>query len=73
MPLRRLIRQIVKAKTLQSAIKACVITIHKTRAGYYERVIYAVLDVFTYLVKQPATNNIHLNDFCYAKNLLISP
>ena len=54
MPLRRLIRQIVKAKALQSDIKACVITIHKIRAGYYERVIHAVLDVFTYLVKQPA-------------------
>jgi hypothetical protein len=58
MPLRRLIRQIVKAIALQSDIKACVITIHKIRAGYYERVIHAVLDVFTYLVKQPATKTI---------------
>jgi len=73
MPLRRLIRQIVKAIALQSDIKACVITIHKTRAGYYERVIHAVLDVFTYLVKQPATNTIQKNANCYAKILLISP
>ena len=73
MPLRRLIRQIVKAIALQSDIKACVITIHKIRADSFERVIHAVLDVFTYLVKQPVTNHIRLNDFHYAKNLLISP
>ena len=61
MPLRRLIRQIVKAIALQSDIKACVITIHKIRAGYYERVIHAVLDVFTYLVKQHVTIGIHMS------------
>ena len=52
MPFRRLIRQIVKAMASQSDIKACVITIHKIRADTHERVIHAVLDVFTYLVKQ---------------------